>query len=197
MKYNFDHDTSWDYFLKLLKSDLSVNERWIKLIEFHEKSAPKTYWTKLKSMDLSAEKELLNGWLGELVTKSPLPASVTALWIGIFKHMQDEKEMYVIYLSGADTYTKGDIDWAADLTYLPKDRYAVPGTLNEIDRLIEKDKTDYHFLDWILPIAYSAFIFEEIIRTMSDKKLFLHHKPELLFATGHDNGDYVDLSAIR
>ena len=71
----------------------------------------------------------------DLTKKSPIPATVAALWVGMFKHVQDDKEMYVIYLSGADTYTKDDIDWAKDLTYLPEDRYAVPGTLNEISAL--------------------------------------------------------------
>ena len=197
MKYNFDHDTSWDCLSKLFNSKLPVNEAWIKLIEFHEKNAPKTYWTKLKSLDLEAEKEVIKGWLEELAKKSPIPASVAALWVGMFKHVQDEKEMYVIYLSGSDEYTKDDIDWAAHPTYLPEDRYAVPGILNEINSLIEKDKTDYHFLDWILPVAYGAFILDEVIRTSIDKTLFLKHKPELFFATGHDSGDYLDLTEIK
>lgn len=197
MKFNFDHDKSWDYLVKLFNSHLPVNEAWVKLIEFHEKDAPKTYWSKLKSMDLASEKELLKDWLQDLVSKHPLPASVSALWVGMFKHTQDEKEMYVIHLTGADTYSKDDIVWASTPSYLPADRYAVPGILNEINSLIEKDKTDYHFLDWILPVAYSAFIFDEVIRTSLDKKLFLKHKPELFFVTGHDEGDYLDLTPIK
>ncbi len=197
MKYNFDHDKSWDCLTKLFNAKSPVNEAWKKLIEFHEKNAPKTYWTKLKSLDLAAEKEVLKGWMEDVVKRSPIPATVSALWVGMFKHTKDDKEMYVIYLSGADTYTKDDIDWAADLTYLPEDRYAVPGILNEINSLIEKDKTDYHFLDWILPVAYSAFILDELMRSSLDKTLFLKHKPELFFATGHDSGDYLDLTSIK
>lgn len=197
MKYNFDHDKSWDCLTKLVDAKLPVNEAWIKFIDFHEKNAPKTYWDKLKSMDLASEKEVIKGWLEDLAKNSPIPASVSALWVGMFKHTQDDKEMYVIHLVGADAFSKDDIIWASTPSYIPQDRYAVPGILNEINSLIEKDKTDYHFLDWILPVAYSAFILDEVIRTSLDKSLFLKHKPELFFATGHDEGDYLDLTSIK
>ncbi|MCD6067279.1 MAG: hypothetical protein K0S33_2105 [Bacteroidetes bacterium] len=197
MKYNFDHDTSWDYLLKMFNAHLPANEAWNKLIEFHEKKAPKTYWAKLKEIDLAAEQIVIKDWLQELVKRSPLPETVSALWVGMFKHMREEKEVYMIYLTGSDSYTKDDIEWASDPSYLPEDRYAIPATLNEIEGLIQKDKTDYHFLDWILPVAYCAFILDEIIRTSLDKKLFLTHKPELFFATGHDSGDYLDLSVLK
>lgn len=197
IKNNFDHEISWEQLTKLFDAHLPVNEAWTKLIEFHEKKAPKTYWDKLKSLDLAAEKEVLKDWLQDLVTKSPIPETVSALWVGIFKHTQDGKEMYVIYLAGADTYSKDDIIWTSTPSYLPENRYAVPAILNEINDLIEKDKTDYYFLDWILPVAYSAFILDEVIRTSLDKKLFLKHKAELHFTTGHDSGDYLDLTSIK
>ena len=197
MKNNFDHDNSWQQLTKLFDSHLPINEAWTKLIEFHEKKAPKTYWDKLKNLDLAAEKEVLKDWLQDLVIKSPIPDTVSALWLGMFKHTQDGKEMYVIYLAGSDSYNKDDIIWANTPSYLPENRYAVPGILNEINNLIEKDKTDYYFLDWILPVAYSAFIFDEIIRTSLDKKLFLKHKTELHFTTGHDSGDYLELTSIK
>jgi len=204
LKNNFDHDSSWEQLTKLFNSHLPVNEAWTKLIEFHEKLAPKTYWDKLKSLDLASEKEVLKDWLQDLASKSPIPETVSALWVGLFKHTQDGlpageagKEMYVIYLAGADNYSKDDIIWTSTPTYLPENRYAVPGILNEINDLIEKDKTDYYFLDWILPVAYSAFILDEVIRTSLDKKLFLKHKAELHFTTGHDSGDYLDLTSIK
>lgn len=197
IKNNFDHEISWEQLTKIFDAHLPVNEAWTKLIEFHEKKAPKTYWDKLKSLDLATEKEVLKDWLQDLVTKSPLPETVSALWVGMFKHKQDEKEMYVIYLAGADTYSKDDIIWTNTPSYLPENRYAVPSVLNEINDLIEKDKTDYYFLDWILPVAYSAFILDEVIRTSLDKKLFLKHKAELHFTTGHDSGDYMDLTSIK
>lgn len=197
MKYNFDHDASWEQLLKIFKSDLPVTDAWKKVIEFHEKAAPKTYWEKLKSMDLAAEELLLKDWLEDLTKRAPIPASVSALWVGMFKHIQDDKEMYVIHLSGSDTYSKDDIVWASTPSYLPADRYAVPGILNEMNSLIEKDKTDYHFLDWILPIAYIGLIFDSIIKNSLDKSLFLKHKPELFFTAGHDSGDYLDLSSIK
>jgi hypothetical protein len=197
LKNNFDHDSSWEQLTKLFNSHLPINEAWTKLIEFHEKLAPKTYWDKLKSLDLAAEKEVLKDWLQDLATKSPIPETVSALWVGMFKHQQDGKEMYVIYLAGADNYSKDDIIWTSTPSYLPENRYAVPGILNEINELIEKDKTDYYFLDWILPVAYTAFILDEVIRTSLDKKLFLKHKAELHFTTGHDSGDYLDLTSIK
>lgn len=69
--------------------------------------------------------------------------------------------------------------------------------LQHIDNIARTDKENYEFFDWILPIAYCAFTFDEIIRKKFDTNLFLKYKDKLFVSVGHDSGDYVDLTPIK
>ena len=51
-------------------------------------------------------------------------------------------------------------------------------------------------MDWILPIALSAFVFDEIIRTQLRHELFLINKEFQHVAVGFDNGDFIELTPI-
>jgi hypothetical protein len=122
---------------------------------------------------------------------------LVAIWLGIFKFADGKNEIPAMYLAGADTYDKDDIEWACHPTYLPDNRYVQSGVLQQIYDIARTDKENYEFLDWILPVAYCTFTFDEIIRTKLNKKLFITSKTRLFAATGHDSGDYMDLSNIE
>jgi hypothetical protein len=193
----FQHDKSWDCLASIFASKLSAKDAWIRFIDFHEQTVPKSYWTFLKQLDIDGEQKEITQWLQKLVTDSPIPNNVVALWIGILKFADNEKEIPAIYLAGANTYDKDDIDWACNPTYLPENRYAQLELLQQIDDIAGKDEANYEFLDWILPLAYCTLMFDEIIRTKLDKKLVLKNKDNLFMAVGHDSGDYMDLTTIE
>lgn len=194
---DFQHDKSWENLQTVFNSKLTIKDAWNKVIDFHEQTISKPYWTALRQLDLENEQIEIKNWLEKLVTTSPLPESVVALWIGILKFADNDKEIPAIYLVGADTYQKDDIDWACDPTYMPDNRYVHPGVLIQIDDIIKTDEDNYEFFDWLLPLAYCALTFDEIYRTKLNKKLFLTSKDKLFAATGHDSGDYLDLSIIE
>jgi hypothetical protein len=193
----FQHDKSWDCLESIFKSKLSAKEAWDNFIDFHEQMNPKSYLADLRNLDIEDEQNDINNWIQQLLTDSPLPESVQAIWIGILRLEDKGNEIPAIYLVGADTYDKDDIDWACEPTYLPKNRYVLPGILKEIDDIIKTDKDNFGFLDWILPLAYCSFTFDEIIRTRINKKLFLSKRDKIYVATGHDSGDYQTLSNIE
>jgi hypothetical protein len=193
----FQHDKSWDSLTTIFASKLTAKDAWNKFIDFHEQTTPKPYWTALRQLDIDKEQADIVEWLQHLVTTSPLPDSVVALWVGILKFADNDKEIPAIYLAGADNYDKDDIDWACDPIYFPENRYAQPPLLQQIDDIAKTDEDNYEFLDWILPLAYCALTLDEIIRTKLNKKLFLTSKDKLFVATGHDSGDYLDISSIE
>ena len=193
----FQHDKSWEAFTTILNSKLPARQAWTKFIEFHEQYFPKPYWTPLKEIEIEEEQTNIINWLTNVVTTKPIPKKVLAIWIGLLKFAGDnESETPTIYFGGADNYGKDDSDWACDLTYLPDNRYAQPGFLQDIDAIAKTDEDDYEFLDWILPLAYCAFTFDEIVRTKLDKSLFLKHKDKIFITVGHDSGDYIELTTI-
>lgn len=194
----FDRTASWDNFEETFDLKLPIDKSWEKIISFHEDAVPKPYWDALRRLNVEFEQIAIQKWLEQLVIKSPIPANVVALWIGIVKLMDKEKEVYAIYLTGSDSYDEEDIDWATESTYEPSGRYLFIGILNEIDDIIVNDSSgDYSFLDWILPLAYCALTVDDIIRTKLNKTLFLTSRERLFVSLGHDSGDYKDLSAIQ
>ena len=194
---DFQHEESWDGLTTILSLKTNAKDSWNKFIDFHEQVAPKSYWASLRQLDIEAEQAEIVNWLQQLVNLSPIPDSIVAFWIGILKFADNDKEISTIYFSGADTYDKDDIDWACDPTYFPENRYVQPELLQQIDNIARTDEENYEFFDWILPLAYCAFTFDEIFRTKIDKQTFLKSTKEIFVAVGHDSGDYVDLTPLK
>jgi hypothetical protein len=195
---NFEHDTSWDNLENVVESGPSIKHGWAQIIDFHESIKDKSYWRDLKNLDIQAEQKQIQDWLESIVTEEPFDKSIVAFWIGINKFLDDaENEVYAIYLVGCDTYDEEDAEWATEPTYLPENRYFISGVLNEIDKRIKEDKQDYSILDWILPLAYCSLTLNDIIKSKLDISKFLKHRDTIFVTTGHDGGDYLNLSPIE
>ncbi len=194
----FQHDKSWSALTEILNLKTTAKEAWLKFIEFHEEIVPKTYWSQLKIIDIESEQTNIVNWITTIMAKQPIPKKIVAIWIGLLKLAgENQSEIPTIYFGGSDHYSIGDNQWANDLKYLPANRYAQPSLLNEIDILAKTDEENYEFLDWIFPLAYCAFTFDEIIRTKLNKKILLKHKDRMIISIGYDNGDYIDLTQVQ
>jgi hypothetical protein len=196
---DFTHDKSWDTFEKILKKRLPLQDSWKQFIDFHKKIKAKKYWTKLLSHNYSQEQKEITEWLNELAEKNPIQGSVKALWIRIAQlyDKKEKKEFYAYYLQGANKYEEDDIEWVRKPIYNPDERYFVPDILNSIRDIIKKDKKDFSFLDWILPLAYSSFLFDNILRSELDKAKFIRSKKQLFVSIGYDGGDFIGLAPIK
>lgn len=193
----FKHDKSWENLEIVLNSKLPIKDAWNGVIDFHEQTVPRNYWPLLKDLDVEAEQQEIKTWLEKILTDNPLPEQIVALWIGIVKLLDvNNKERYAIYLTGSDSYQEEDVEWAVEPTYEPEDRYKVLEILNQIDSVIKKDKDNYSFLDWILSLAYCSLTIDEIVRTKLKRNIFLKIQNNLSVVTGHDSGDYIQLSSI-
>jgi hypothetical protein len=193
----FKHDQTWDTFEQVFNSHPTTKDGWNKLIDFHQKTKEKPFWTALRNLDFETEQLEIKNWLEELVQTEPIDKKIIAFWVGITKFVDDQdKESYTIYLVGCDNYDESDIEWATEPTYMPEERYFTFDTLNKIDEIIKADSDDYSFLDWILPLSYCALTLDNIIRNNLDSKLFLKYHDKIFVSTGHDSGDYKNVSAI-
>jgi len=194
----FQHDDSWANLEATINLRLPIRDAWSKIIDFYEKTVPRSYWNLLRQLEIEKEQINIKEWLEQLVIQSPLPDNVVALWIGITKFLDDDKETSVIYLIGADTYNKKNVDWATEPSYDPVNKYGVLNVLNQIDAIIkEEDAEAYSFLDWILPLAYCSLSIDDIIRSKMDKTIFLKSQANIFVTVGHDSGDYIALSSIE
>ncbi|MBC8053191.1 MAG: hypothetical protein H7Y13_09005 [Sphingobacteriaceae bacterium] len=194
----FAHNKSWEHFETVFNSKLPIKEAWDKIIDFHEKTVPTCYWTQLRELDVETEQQEIKEWFEQLVANDPLPQKVISIWIGIVKLLDDnDNKVNAIYLTGADSYDKDDIEWATEPTYEPENKYGVLDILNQIENIIKEDPKNYSFLDWILPLAYCSLTIDEIVRRKLDPSIFLKSQKKLFVTTGHDSGDYMNLSPIE
>lgn len=63
--------------------------------------------------------ENLNDWLKHVSKTEQLPASVNAIYIGLFEGDPN----YQIYMTGSNAYDSDDDDWACDEDFEPKQKY--------------------------------------------------------------------------
>lgn len=193
----FKHDTSWQKFEEIFNSKLPLKDGWNKLIDYHQNIKQKPYWTQLRAIDFEKEIADTKEWLEETIQENALPPETVALWVGLTKFVDEaENELYAMYLAGSDSYSKDDIEWAAEPIYNPESSYVLFETLNKIDALIKTDE-DYDFLDWILPISFSALLIDYVIRTNLNKKIILKHSKKLFVSVGHNGGDFMCLTPIK
>ncbi len=195
----FNHDSSWDNFEEVFSTRPTFKTGWNKIIDYHENIVKKPYWSELRNMNFETEVTEMKEWIEGVLTNSPITKDTIALWIGLIKTLDNsEKETYALYLVGSNTFDKSDIEWATEPMYLPENRYAIFETLNRIEELIKNNgDEDFYFLDWILPLSFSALLIDEYIRTNLNKSLFLTYSNEINIAVGFDSGDYYNLTTIK
>ena len=196
---DYSHEESWECFETIFNEKLSIKNSWNKLIDYHAQIKHKDFWDSLRQLDVELEQHDFKQWIEQTINNSPIPKKVIALWIGITKLWDEEKEkeFYVAYIQGGNSYDEKDIDWATQPTYDPKNKYGIVGILNQMNEIINSDE-DYSFLDWIMPIAYCSFTIDELIRTNKlDKRLFLKWTDRMFVTTGFDDGDYMNLTTIK
>lgn len=100
------HTRAWENFKTVLNSNLPIGDAWNKLIDLQSGLIPAPYWEQIRSLNVRFEQDSIQAKMEDIVSKSPMPESIVAIWIGIVKLWDDKnsKEYYAIYLAGSDTY---------------------------------------------------------------------------------------------
>jgi hypothetical protein len=197
MKYS--HNKSWEKFQEIFSNQESIQSKWESIVKYHQVIKRNDFWKGILKINLESEQDEILAWFQDVITHEPLPESVRGIWVGIAKLWDEENqvECYALYLHGADQYDEEEIEWANAPTYQPdvERRYLALEGLNELDALIVNDN-DYSFLDWILPLAYTSIILDNLIRNKVDKKLF-KNSVEIGFTVGFDSGDFQVLTPLK
>jgi hypothetical protein len=195
---NFSYDESWEYFETVFNEKLAIHDSWTKIIEFHQRKVEKPYWNDLNKLTVEKEQLEIKEWIEGIFYQNPIPKTIKAFWIGIVK-LSDQNDEIInsIYIQGSDKFEIDNLDWTSNPIYDPENKYGVSEILNSIDEQIKNDNTDYEFLDWILPLAYCSLTLDEIIRKKLDFEKIMKMKSEIHVVTGHDSGDYKELTMIR
>ena len=192
------HDAAWLNLEETLKENLSTEKAWQKIINFQANLNPKDYWKLIKELDIISEQDEIKEWLEQIVTDTPLPKNVVALWIGIAKlwDSDNDKEFYAIYLTGSDTYNPENADWAVEPSYDPTEKYIIPDALNLIDTILKTDEDNYSFNDWIIPIAYCSLNISNIMNNKLNTNAFTKFNKSLFVTVGYDDGDFIAIEPI-
>ncbi|MGF7076885.1 hypothetical protein [Mucilaginibacter sp. R-33] len=195
------HEAAWDSLTSTINLNLPLRDSWDKIIDCCSKLITADYWDKLKQLDIEADQADLALWMERLAIQSPIPENVLAIWIGIIRILnQDdagaEKEVYAIYLNGADNYNSDDAEWALDPVYDPQHKYIIPDILILIDEILKADRKNHVFLDWILPLAYASLAINDIVKFRLKKEYFIKYQRSLFVSVGFDDGDLVNITPI-
>lgn len=194
---NSAHDRSWQCLTDILASRASIKAAWETLLHFHRDLIADADLDTLRTLDVEKEQENFAAWLQHIFAESPVPAEISAFWIGLVKLVDGETVRPAIYIAGSEEYDPNDADWACDPVYTPDDSYIYSDVLMKLDDVLKTDEDNYDLLDWILPLAYVAFTFDEIIRTQPVGSAILKQHTQVFVTVGYDNGDFIAVSDIR
>jgi hypothetical protein len=179
--------------LELIQAQLPIEEAWNLLLNFHSKISPAPYWKLLAKLHVKEEQQSFLEWLENMLSEESPSQDVIAFWVGITLFEHEGKEIPTIYFTGSNTYSVSDIEWACDPVYLPQNRYVQPPLLLQIKEIVSLDKENYTFLDWILPLAYLSFTFNDLF-CIKPKLLPVPNNQSIVhFIIGYDDGDFVVL----
>ena len=184
----------WKKFDSLLNSEISPNEKFRELYTFISQHSEQELPIENLQVDIEIENIEMIQWLQEIFTSVKIPNEIKAIWIGILQYLdEDNIEKYGSYFGGSVQFDSNDIDWASDLNYLPEDRYFSIECINTIMSSLDNECDDYFIWDWIIPIAITSFIYQEIFKKLGEIHNTSFRYTDYNIACGYDSGDWTML----
>jgi hypothetical protein len=191
----FNNEQSWDDFEQIVSEQLPATLAWSKMIDLLEAVKPKPFWPALRKIDIEAGRNAVKEWVEQTFIEDGISDDTHCFWVGIAEYVdKNDTKLYGLSIIGYDVEDPDDLD-GDEPTFSPEENLIILDDLVDIEQAVDHDD-DYAFLDWLLPIAYSAFVLDDLIRTDLDKQNILRFNDSIAMAVGYNGGDYMKLSPI-
>jgi hypothetical protein len=197
LNMNISHEDAWASLERTLSQKQSATDAWDDFLTSMETIAPHRIWDQLREITVENEQQEIREWLNGAAEVRDLPDSIQGFWIGITQmHVKSvDRDVYAYYVVGCDSFSEEDAEWATESSLRLTDTYCAPDFLLEVQTMIADE--DGELLDWILPLALSAFVFDDIIRNSLNPKFHKSGLSEMKFAVGYDGGDFAILNSAK
>lgn len=165
-----DEEFDLDALLQTLDSPAEVLEQ---LTRLGARQREWKTWKRLAQHDYEAAEEDLSAWLSDLLREDPPPPETQAFFFGLFD-AEDEagKHTFGLQLTGSTFFAPFDREftWAAEPDWVPEDRFAPEGILDEIYRLsADAPREQREFARYTLGLAYAVIAVKRLCARFAEK----------------------------
>ncbi|TQF15104.1 hypothetical protein FJV41_15255 [Myxococcus llanfairpwllgwyngyllgogerychwyrndrobwllllantysiliogogogochensis] len=180
---------------RVAKSELSVTEGLLRIIQFCGTTRPHPDWSALRTLDVESDLRRLQQWLETIMRTTPPPAPITGLWFGLFNPTVRGRVTADVHLIGAP-YDATDPDW------LFRERWG-KGTPDSGSTVLDSIyQVAYGHEDGLgndaeypLALAYAALAVRHLARLMGPT--LLGNATQRVLNVGFDSGDFLCIGAIQ
>jgi hypothetical protein len=180
-----------DALIRTLDSPAEVLERMVRL---GARQREWKTWKRLAKHDYEAAEEDLAAWLEDLLREEPPSPDTQAFFFGLFD-AEDERgnTTFGLQLTGSSFFAPFDPEfaWAAEPDWVPEDRFAPEGILDEIYRLsADAPREQREFARYTIGLAYTVIAVKRLcVRFAERLELWGHGSRQV--AVGFLGGDAI------
>lgn len=201
MTENNIHDSIWNIFQMHVTQTGTASEVWSKFVTVLGKqmvTLPTNQLLQLQNINQDII-DLTAWWKSNIAQVSKTKSKTKAIWIALqeYDSPSGEGTNYAYTMRGCSDYDDEHNFWVKQIAWHNEQLAIAPDSILEVQEIIKSLPSDqWEILDWILPLALSCFIFNEIITQHIDKSALLHDQKIVEAALGYMDGDYMGLAPI-
>ncbi|WP_163783017.1 hypothetical protein [Myxococcus vastator] len=180
---------------RVVKSDLSVAEALLHIIQFCEAARPHPGWSALRALEVEGDLRQLQQWLETIMRTAPPPAPITGLWFGLFNPTVQGRVTADLHLIGAP-YDATDSDWLFRQRWGKDTPDAGSTVLDSIYQLAYGSEEGLgNDAEYPLALAYAALAVRHLAQRMGPS--LLGDAAQRVLHVGFDSGDFLCIGAVQ
>jgi hypothetical protein len=192
-----NHDAIWEVFQKLVDNKKTAFENISSLLLELENLIPNLN-IKLNNLEFLINEDVkdIASFLEQKAQQQNIPANTKALWINVesYTNSQTNEEVYASSINGCKAYDDENNFWNKQIVFQPQGLISLDSVAALNEQFISHEQ--YEYIDWILPLAATAFVCNEALDTKVNKSLFLKNVEFLEVCIGYADGDFIGLHPI-
>jgi hypothetical protein len=193
------HDQVWNIFQIQLSQQSTARKTWAQFVDaLVQYGLPLDVVALKKITSIEQDIKDLKDWFLSNTRGIKTFSRTKAIWIALAEYYneQDQKNIYALTMRGCTTYDDEHNFWSKDILWQNQASVIAPDALIELLCLIKPIDENFELLDWILPLALSCFIFNEILSDYIDPREVLQEQKIIEVGLGYNDGDYMGLYPI-
>ncbi|AKQ65667.1 hypothetical protein A176_002579 [Myxococcus hansupus] len=180
---------------RAVKSDLSVEEAFLRIIQFCSTARPHPDWSALRTLPVESDLQYLQQWLETITREAPPPAPITGLWFGLFNPVVQDRVTADLHLIGAP-YDATDPDWLFRQRWGKDTPDSGSKVLDAIYQIAYGHEDGLgNDAEYPLALAYAALAIRHLAQRMSTR--ILGDAAQRVLHVGFDSGDFLVIGAVQ
>ena len=184
-------ETHIDFLLKTIAEEHSASGGMNRLLNHCASHCPDDVWRWLRELDIRPDLYRIASWLETVLSTEPPPATIVALYFGLFDEWDGVTSRCRLYVAGSERFDASDqsSEWAVDPVYFPEGRCSPSAVLPSLSAEAQKCGGEARdLIEYVLCLGYASLAIRESSR-MLRRNPELDRILRLPTAVGFDSGD--------